>query len=564
MRIKTAITLMVLLGLAFTGLIWRCGSLQILSCKKFEGMTQKQQTVKIAQPSRRGMILDRNGNQLAVSNITYTVFADPCFVQDNKETAIKLSGIINVPAHEISQKITKPDNPKYSVLKKDVTLTEREAVFQARLKGISVENSWQRYLPGGRITSHVVGFCGVDNMGLAGLELEYEKLLRGQDGYSIFVADAARRPIRLADTAQVKPRDGSSIVLTIDSTIQSFTYNALMAQYKKYQAESAVAIVMEPKSGDILAMVSLPDFEPSQFFEANIETMKNRSITDTYEPGSIFKPIVTAIAIDTGAVAKTTPIFCENGTYIGKGFGRIGEYDSHRYGTLTPKGILVHSSNIGMAKIGQKLGKQRLYDGLRLFGLGRKTGIDLPGEDAGLLWPVKGWTGYSVTRIPYGQEISVTSIQIIRAYCILANGGKAVKPHLVKAVISEEGRNVELSNSASAAGFAIKPATAKWIVSDALVAVVKEGTGKPAALKKWTVFGKTGTANIALPGGGGYDESSYIASFVGGAPAEDPAIVVLVSVRRPNRSLRMGYTGGMVAAPVVKEIIEKTLTYLER
>ena len=558
---------MVLIVLAFAGLIWRCGHLQIISCKKFEGMTQKQQTVKIAQPCRRGMILDRNGNQLAVSNITYNVFADPCFVQDNKETSIKLSEIINVPAHEISQKITKPENPKFSILKKNITLTERETILNARLKGIGVENNWQRYTPNGRILSHIVGFCGKDNTGLAGLELEYEKLLRGQDGYSIFVADAARRPIRLADATQVKPKDGGSIVLTIDSTIQSFTYNALLAQYKKYQAESAVAIVMEPKTGAILAMVSLPDFEPSLFAEAaetKSDDLKNRSITDTYEPGSIFKPIVTAIAIDNGAVTKTTPIFCENGTYVGKGFGRIGEYDGHRYGTLTPKGILVHSSNIGMAKIGQKLGKQRLYQGLRLFGLGRKTGIDLPGEDAGLLWPVKSWTGYSVTRIPYGQEISVTSIQIIRAYSILANGGKAIKPHLVKAIISEEGKNVELSNSASAAGFAIKPATAKWIVEDALVAVVKEGTGKPAALKKWTVFGKTGTANVALPGGGGYDETNYIASFVGGAPAEKPAIVVLVSIRKPNRSLKMGYTGGMVAAPVVKEIIEKTLTYMER
>jgi cell division protein FtsI/penicillin-binding protein 2 len=281
----------------------------------------------------------------------------------------------------------------------------------------------------------------------------------------------------------------------------------------------------------------------------------------------MLKPIAAAIALDTGIVNTYERIFCEDGSYSGKGFGRIGEYDNHKYGNLTVREILVKSSNIGMAKIGQRLKRQKLYNGLKLFGFGKKTGIDLPGEVPALLRPPGQWTGYSETRIPFGQEITVTAIQMVRAFCVLANGGHAVTPYVVKAVVDNEGNIIKLNRPSPPVGYVIKPEVAKWLVTDALVGVVNErdngGTGWRAKLDKWQVFGKTGTANIAKSDSRGYSNRDYIASFIAGAPAENPEIVVLVSVRKPNRSLGKGYTGGAVASPVAGKIIEKTLTYLQ-
>ena len=217
-----------------------------------------------------------------------------------------------------------------------------------------------------------------------------------------------------------------------------------------------------------------------------------------------------------------------------------------------------------MAKIGQRLGRDRLYEGLSIFGFGKKVGVDLPGETNGLLRPPGEWTGYSVTRIPFGQEISVTAIQLLRAFCILANGGCSVRPYLVKAMVGNDGQIIKVRQPTPAVGYVIKPEVARWIVTDAMVGVVNEGTGKRAKLEKWQVFGKTGTANIAKKDQKGYSEDDYIASFVAGAPVEDPAIVVLVTIRKPNKKLGKGYTGGAVAAPVAAEVVEKTLTYLEK
>jgi cell division protein FtsI/penicillin-binding protein 2 len=226
--------------------------------------------------------------------------------------------------------------------------------------------------------------------------------------------------------------------------------------------------------------------------------------------------------------------------------------------------ILVKSSNIGMAKIGQKLGKDKLYDGLERFGFGRKTGIDLPGEAEGLLWPADKWTGYSITRIPFGQEISTTAIQLLTAFCTLANGGHPVRPFVVRATVNNKGEITKLNQPPPAVGFVVKPEVAKWIVENALVGVVNEGTGQKAKLEKWQVFGKTGTANIARSDKRGYSEDEFIASFIVGAPVEEPKVMVLVSIRRPNKHLGKGYSGGEVAAPVAARIIEKTLNYLER
>jgi cell division protein FtsI/penicillin-binding protein 2 len=557
--VRTTILFLLVLIVALLSLGGRCFYLQYFKKEHYDSVSIRQQEKLVRQKPQRGEILDRRGRVLAASSQIQIIFAEPRIINDAKETSVKLAPIVNMGAHEICRLIHESRNPGFAKIK--VRASSEECSKARKIYGIGVESDWQRYYPAGALVAHVVGFTSADNLGLGGVELQYDRDLGGLPGQNILFADARRRSIRLKQQGSAVS-DGVGIILTIDAAIQQFARAELLKQYESYEAESAVAIVAEPKSGAILAMVSLPDFHPEAFRSADPNSFRNRATTDQYEPGSILKPIAAAIALDAGVVNKWEKIFCENGDYRTKGIGRIGEYGNRRYGELPVREILVKSSNIGMAKIGQRLGKYRLYKGLKLFGFGEKTGVDLPGEVEGLLRQADKWTGYSVTRIPFGQEISVTAVQLVRAFCILANGGHPVRPFVVRAIVDNEGEIVKLKRPPPPVGFVVNPEVAQWIVGDAMVGVVNEGTGKRAKLKGWQVFGKTGTANIAKSNERGYSESEYVASFVAGAPAEDPAVVVLVSIRKPNIKLGKGYTGGRVASPAAGKILEKTLNYL--
>ncbi len=557
--VRTIILLLVLLIAAFLALASRCLYVQYFKSDHYTRACVKQQQALATQKPQRGVILDCRGRVLAASNKIQTIFAEPRIIRDPKTTSTALAPILDIGAHEICRIITESKNPGFAKIKVGADAGQCSAARE--VYGIGTQSDWQRHYPMGLLAAHVVGFTSLDNRGLAGTELQYEKQLSGLSGQNIFFADAFRRPIRPKQQNGIVS-DGAGLILTIDAAIQQLARAELISQYESYEAEAAVAIVAEPKTGGILAMVSLPDFDPNQTGSTNPNHFRNRAITDPFEPGSILKPIVAAIAVDAGAVSFDEQIFCENGSYRGKGFGRIGEYRDRQYGNMTVRQILVKSSNIGMAKIGQRLGKDRLYKGLKYFGFGKRTGLDLPGEADGLLAPVQKWTGYSVTRIPFGQEISVTAMQLIKAFCILANGGRPVRPYVVKAMVDNNGEIIKLKSQPPAFGFAIKPEVARWIVTEAMTGVVNEGTGFRAKLEKWQVFGKTGTADIAKSTERGYSESDCVASFVAGAPAEDPAVVVLVSIRKPNKALGKGYTGGIVASPVAAKILEKTLNYL--
>jgi len=545
---------------ALLSLAGRCFYLQHFKSNHYIDISTKQQQKLVTQKPQRGEILDCRGRVLAASNKIHTIKAEPRIIEDLEATSTKLAPILRMSSREIYKIIAESQNPGFAKLKVGADLEQR--IKARRIYGIGVDSDWQRHYPLGSLASHIVGFTSVDNQGLGGIELQCDKELGGLARQNIIFADARRRPIRLKQQNGTFS-DGVGIILTVDATIQQFARAELIKQYESYEAESAVAIVVEPSTGAILAMVSLPDFDPNDIRSADPDNFRNRAITDQFEPGSILKPIVAAIAIDGGVVGTNEKIFCENGYYHGKGFGGITEYRNHRYGNMTVREILVKSSNIGMAKIGQRLGKGRLYKGLKLFGFGKETGVDLPGEVEGVLRPAREWTGYSVTRIPFGQEISVTAIQLIRAFCILANGGRSVRPFFIRAMVDNNGRVIKLKQQRrTGVGFVVEPEVAEWIVTEALVGVVDEGTGKRAKLEKWQVFGKTGTANIAKSNEKGYSDSDYVASFIAGAPAEDPAAVVLVSIRKPNKKLGRGYTGGAVASPVAARILEKTLTYL--
>ncbi len=580
MKIKTAVSsgnrreltaIGVIMGAVIVSLFalgGRCFFLQYVEADYYAEKCLIQQRAYLPLTPQRGAILDTRGRVLAASNQVRTIFAEPRVVKEPKETSTRLAPLLDMGAHEICRAIVDSNNPGYAVLKRNATVAECEAV--RALPGIGIEYDWRRQYPMGRLAAHIIGFTSQDNFGLAGIEYAFDRDLRGRGAKHTFLVDVYRRPLgfSLADEQDDNelPIHGAGLILTIDATIQQFAREALLSQYKEFEAEAAMAMVADPHTGEILAMVTLPDFDPTETARTartHPELFTNRLLTDQYEPGSIFKPFAAAIALDMKVVNRYETIFCENGNYHGKGFGRIGEY-RHGYGDLTVREILMYSCNIGMAKIGQRLGATRLYEGLTLFGFGRKVGIELPGEAEGLLRPPDQWTGYSVTRIPFGQEISVTGLQILRAFCMLANGGRLVHPYIVKSLVRSDGMVIDMKPSTLRIGYVIKPDVARWMVQDAMTDVVNapKGTGARAKLDKWTVFGKTGTAQLANPNGPGYQDKAYIASFISGAPAENPRVVVLVSIRRPNVALKKGYTGGTVAAPVAAVILEKTLTYL--
>ncbi len=559
--IRITVGLFALLIAAMVLLGWRCWHLQCRKGGYYEAVSTRQQQGFIGQTPQRGVILDCRGRVLAASNEVQTIFAEPRVLKEPRDTATELAPILDMGAHEISRIINDSHNSGFARIA--VAADPNQCFAADKIAGVGVQSDWERHYPMGPLAAHVVGFTSTDNQGLGGIEMQYQNQLIGSPGRNVFLADAFRRPIRLKEqTAIVK--DGRGLILTMDATIQQFARSALAEQLEKYKAESGVVIAAQPRTGAILALVSLPDFDPCNYSKTDPNQFRNRAIVDSFEPGSLIKPVIVAIALDDGTISKTDKIFCENGSYSGRGFGTIGEY-RRGFGELSIRDVLVQSSNIGMAKIGQKMGREKLYKGLTLFGFGRETGVDLPGEAPGLLWPADKWTGYSVTRIPFGQEISVTAIQLVKAFCILANGGHPVRPYVVRAMVDNDGSIIKMQPASGGpdVAYIISPEVAKWIVNEPLVGVIKEGTGTRAKSKKWQVFGKTGTANIAKPNERGYSERDYVASFIAGAPADDPAIVVLVSIRRPNVSLGRGYTGGAVAAPVASEILEKSLTYLE-
>ena len=560
MRNKFALFLLLIIAAGFLGVAARCFYLQYFKADYYYEASVKAQKSSFLEKPRRGAILDCRGRILAASYKVDTIFAEPRAIGDLKKTADSLSAIIGIGPIEISKLALTARNPGYVPIIIDAKLTEEQRKQILKLNGIGIESRWKRVYPLASAAAHVVGFVGTDEQGLAGLELKYDKTLSGSVGRSTFFSDAARRPVRLGQCESFA-QDGADIILTIDATIQEFTHSALLKQFKAFQAESAVAMVMDPCTGAVLSMVSLPDFDPTDLKGTNTNNLGNHALSDPYEPGSIFKPVVAAWAIETGSINPDETIFCENGHYSGKGFGTIGEY-REGFGNLTICEILANSSNIGMAKIGQKMGAAKIHEGIKLFGFGRKTGIDLPGEEPGVVWNLNHWTGYSVARVPFGHEVSVTAMQMACAFCILANDGRVIKPYLVKAVVSDAGKKLKITEPVQTGSFVVSSKTAHWMVRKAMVEVVKSGTGKNAALEKWQVWGKTGTANIANANGI-YDEENYVASFIGGAPVDKPAVVVTVSIRKPNKRLGKGYTGGSVAAPVAKEILENTLNYLK-
>lgn len=553
----------------------RCWYLQYYRSDYYSDRAARQQLKIVPQSARRGLIVDRKGRIMAVSTTVKSVWADPSLIQDKREIADKLAGLLNIDSDKLYRELAGRADKKFMHIARQVSDSQADAVRALKIRGVVVENRYKRRYPMGQLAAHVIGFTDIDGVGLEGVEAGFQKNLAGQPGKILLGMDVRRRPIGVQKPGQ-KPQDGQIVVLSLDAVIQQCVEEELEKVVAKFQAQSAIGIVMDPDNGEILALANWPTFDLNIARQIDSKVRRNRALTDPYEPGSTFKPFTVASAVEGGYVTFEKKIDCLDRPYRGKGFRPIKEY-KHYFGEISVAKILIRSSNIGSAKLAQKMGKEYFHDMVEKFGFGSKTGIDLPGEGVGILR--KQWTDkqHTLTRVGFGQGIAVTPIQLIRGFSTLVNGGRLIKPRVVRGLIGNNGQVVEDFNMFTMsqlgdkmparpldAGQVISPDVSRQLVDKALVGVVarKEGTAHKAHLEGWQVFGKTGTAQIAKKDGPGYQENKYISSFIAGAPAQNPRLCVLVIVHQPNRSLGLGYTGGVVAAPAVREILHQTLTYL--
>ena len=524
----------------------------------WQGLAERQHSQVIGLPGRRGSILDRHGRVLANSVRGRGVFADPAILADGLAVARKLGAILGVDSAEMGATIQKAKSRRFVWLARDVSQETARQVRELGIRGVGVQSYQQREYPQGELAGQLLGFVGAEGVGLEGLERQFEAELGSRDGWQRRTADPGRRPLWSAQKNYEPVQDGGHVILTIDSVIQQFAEEQLGRACEKYQAKWGSAVVMDPHTGEVLAMASWPRFAPGNFAQSQAELRRNRCVTDVFEPGSTFKPFVASKALEAGLFGLDDKIFCHNGVY------RTGSRTLHDhgagYGELSFEDVVVHSSNIGMAIIGQRLKNKRLYEGVRDFGFGEKTGIDLAGESAGLVWPLDDWTSFSTTSVPMGQELAVTPLQLLRAFCAIANGGLLRRCEIVRKVISPSGELLWQAVPENQPRRVLSVEVSRQMRERVLANVVRRGTGTRAQLAAWGVFGKTGTSQVADKEKGGYLEDAFVGSFLGGAPIGRPRVCVLVSVGQPERSL--GYYGGTVAAPAVAVILEKTLAYL--
>ena len=514
--------------------------------------------------ARPGEILDRNGHVLAMTITRDSLYAIPDAIEDPMDFAWKVSSVLNLNADEVYQSLVQNADKRFLWIRR--RLTDQQ---QAAFLGLDIPKHWwglrreyQRQYPQGTYASHVLGIRDIDNIGRGGLEESLHEVIRGEDGARKMTRDARGIIMEVAAERSTSPTHGRTVVSTLDLLTQIETERHLDYLVSEWNPVGACAIVMEPRSGEILAMASRPSFDPNNLRQVDENAWTNLAVSAVFEPGSTFKPFIAGWAIQNGMLRHDEVINCGYGSYR---MGRRVLHDHHPYGDLSVEDILVKSSNIGMAKIAERMGLQSLYEATVQFGFGRRTGIEIPGELPGLLRPVAQWTDYSLGSIPMGQELAVTPLQLITAHAVLANGGRLVRPHLLK-----DGKNQgvvaspsplytinTVEGTAQIESSVLDGRVCDWLVQHPMRQVVERGTGKSARIKNLSIFGKTGTAQKMDPESGRYSDQAWVLSFVCGAPVEQPRVLVLVMVDEP-RSAGIHY-GGTVAAPTASRILEFAL-----
>ncbi len=558
-RYQRTVGAVVLTGIA-AGLLLFAGRLFQINTElstDLREMAEDQRRGHSIVPARRGMILDARGRVVATSRQRPDVFVDPARISNLPRLAGELGPRINRPAMQLIHRIEQRKRSRFVVVAGQVDEITADAVRQLKHPAVGLTQREIRTYPLGESMAHVLGMVGRDGVGQEGIELQYDDHLRGRDGRRETIRDARRRAIEQVRASSAPPVDGGHIVLTIDSEVQRITEEALAFQVAAFEAQSGVAVVLSPRNGDVLAMACVPMFDANRAGNIPPGVRRNRAITDPTEPGSAFKPVIVSGALDGQFVSSTELIDCGRGK---KHFGRRILTDTMPGGMLDLKGIITKSSNIGMGIIAERMGNEVLRETIRRFGFGERSGLDFPGEDAGLVHALRNWTRMSAASVGMGYEIGVTPLQLANAFATIANGGILLRPRLVKRLLGPDGSIVRSFDEPEIIRRAVSSATARYVAQELLVSVVEHGGGCKARIGPYRVLGKTGTAKLPYPDRPGYEPGAYLGTFVGAAPAHDPQIVVLVMIRRPNAAL--GYYGSTVAAPAVGEIIASTLAYL--
>lgn len=509
----------------------------------------------------RGKIIDCRGNTLALDIVKKEVCADPTLILSNNclgAVAGNVARMLNVSPADICERLNHPGRRFVYLGGYGRTIEEEQAAKLERLKlpGLFMRDMMVRSYPRGSSMCHVLGYVNFDfeRAGSAGIEQKWNKYLHGVHGLLISELDGRRHEIYDRRLFELKPRTGADVTLTLDHYVQYVVERALDNAVRENQATAVWAIVERVKTGEILAMASYPGYDPNNFRRVSPEWMRNRCISVVYEPGSTFKIAVVAAALNEKAVTSSQVFDCENGTWF---YNKRPLRDFHPYGLLSVADIIKKSSNIGAAKVALQLGEKKIYQYLQAFGIGRQTGIDLPGEEAGLLHPLTAWTSLSVTRIAIGHEVAVTALQMLQVLCAIANDGVLMKPYVVGRVTAPDGQ-ILFEQQPKVLGQPIRTETAKEM-KRLLARVTEEGgTGFKARVEGYSVAGKTGTAQKAIPGG--YSDTLNMASFTGFIPVEDPQLAIIVVLDEPKGSV---HTGGAVAGPVFREIAEQAVRYLD-
>jgi cell division protein FtsI (penicillin-binding protein 3) len=535
--------LLAVFAAVFAATFLRAAWLQAVRAQSLSKLAATQHRQKVDIPAPRGTIYDRSGVQLAIGEQATTVYADPLQVKDPQRVARTVAQALGLDEEDVYAKITDRSRG-FVYLQRKADPAKAARLARQKLAGLGFYPEERRFYPQRSVGSQVIGYAGVDNRGLAGLELAVDKQLAGSGGSETIVRDPFGRALEVVN--DVSEREGSDLWLTLDHTIQANAEAVLRDTVRRWRAKSASAVVLDPRTGDVLSMAVAPTYDANQFPGVWRVLQRNRAVTDTYEPGSTFKLVTVGAALSDGLVTPWTRFRLPYQIQVAD--RKIHDAETRGTETMTVARILSQSSNVGAITLAQKLGRERLQEWISRFGFGHRTGIDFPGESRGILPSY--WSGSTIGNVPIGQGIAVTPVQMAAAYAAIANGGLWVRPHLIDHVGTRPPKRQPRRQ-------VVSPLVASQLVS-MLKNVVLEGTGTAAAIPGYYVAGKTGTA--AKPDEhGGYSDSRYVASFVGFVPATEPGLVVLVTVDEPRGAI----WGGVVAAPAFQQIAKFCLQYLE-
>ena len=543
------IALLILLELCFALLIYRTFSLQCIQGAELRDRAASQYRSEISVNGKRGDIYDRNLQPLAVNVTTHSLFADPSIIEKRELVAGSLTSILGLSRSELLRKLN-PER-RFVWLKRKLPDQIVDKIKSLKVSGLGFRDEEKRFYPKGSLAAHIVGFVGLDNIGLDGIERAYDSYMKGNLQKHTSQTDPMGRDLIPREIGYDAPTRGYDLVLTIDEVIQNITEVELQQACEKSGAVSGSVIVMDPRTGEMLALANYPTYDLNKASKVSDDLRRNRAIRDLYEPGSAFKIVTAAAVINEGLVTSEELIDCENGIYRTNGYTI---HDAHKYGFLTFSEVIGKSSNIGTVKVASRLGDVGLYKYIEAFGLTGKTGLDLS-DRTGFVRPLAAWTKRSMSAIPFGQEIAITPLQMLCSANAIINGGVMMRPFIVRSV--NDGQETLMNFPPEESATPISRETAR-IVRQILIKAVENGTGKNAGIYGYTVGGKTGTAQKASERGG-YLPGKYVSSFVGFLSTKELTISMIVVINEPQGD---DHTGSAVACPVFREIATQVMQYL--